>query len=101
MFNQATILEKMNRVLKIAHCLHCVGVFFIAFLCFYEPVGYKSTGVIFSILALVTSFFVSRFYFKSEKQLNQSTTVSPKSITRVYSERLVPFFFPYIFCAAV
>lgn len=95
--NQTATLERMNRAFKTALCFHCAGLLVVAFLCFRQPVGYKTIGVIFSILAFVFSLFISRSYYYAEKALKQCKTTSSKSMMRKYSEQLLLFFFPYTF----
>ena len=100
--SHAEILERMNLAFKIALYFHCVGLLIVAFLCLYQPAGYKAVGVIFSIAAFVTSLFISKYYQDAEKQLNKSKAFSAKGVFRIYSEQLLLFFFPYTFwCGCV
>jgi hypothetical protein len=95
--NQAVALKKVNRAFKASLYFHCAGLVIVAFLCYLQPVGYKTIGVIFSILAFVISILISRSYFYAEKELKQGKAASNKSLMRKYSEQLLLFFFPYTF----
>lgn len=99
---QADILEqKLNRTVKIAIYFNSLGVIALGYLLYFEPAGYKKIGLVFSIVAFVSSIFISTLYLEAEKQIGQSRKVRPKTVARKFSEKFLLLFFPYTFwCSA-
>ena len=95
---QVEVLEqKLNRAFKTAIYFQCFGVLVLGLLFCFEPVGYKKIGLVFSILAFISSVLISRPYFYAEKRLGESKMARSKSVARKFNERFLLFYFPYTF----
>lgn len=98
----ANLEQKLNRTLKTAVLLHCIGLVIFALILAFEPVSYQKMGLSLSTGMFLASIFLSRPYFYAEKQLKQCKTASPRSAVRKFNEQFLLFFFPYTFwCSCI
>ena len=98
----ANLEQKLNRTLKTAVLLHCIGLVIFALILAFEPVSYKKMGLSLSTGMFLASIFLSRPYFYVQNELKNHKTNFPKSAIRQFNQKFLIFFFPYTFwCSCI
>ena len=92
--NAEILDQRLNQTFKRAISFQCIGILILAFLAYFELLGWNKTGFILSIVVFISSVFIAKPYFYAEKQLEQFKT--SKSVRRSY-EHFFLSYFPYTF----
>lgn len=90
------IQNKLRKINTLAPCLQSLGLAYLIFLLYFKPNGYQQIGQHFALLALLTSFIISKLHTRTGKQLEHYVTFNQEEIKHIKREYLIKFFLPYI-----
>ena len=92
--------QKSKKIVKTAAYQQAVAIILAASILYFKPPGYKEMGQYFSILALFSSFAVSRWYIYTGKKIEAMKTFSGKERNAINNEYTLRFFAPYVLWVA-
>ncbi|PCI94131.1 hypothetical protein COB11_04340 [Candidatus Aerophobetes bacterium] len=92
--------QKSNQIIKAAGYFQGIAIVIAASTLYFKPLGYKEIGQCFSMLALFSSFVITKWYIYNGKKIETMKTFSGEGRNSIKNEYLFSFFAPYILWVA-
>jgi len=92
--------QKSKQIIRAAAYLQAIAIVIVGSILYFKPSGYREMGQYFSMLALFSSFAVSRWYIYNGKKVEAMKNFSDEEGNAIKNEYFLRFFTPYILWVA-
>lgn len=92
--------QKSKQIIRAAAYLQATAIVIAGSIFYFKPSGYQEMGQCFSMLALFSSFAVSRWYIYNGKKIEAMKRFSEEEGDAIKNEYFFRFFSPYVLWVA-